>query len=117
MPSIQDLVSLLRQRDGVEAAIVLGRDGLVIASDSQPGVDSESLAALLPSVVSAADELGQHTGRGALTTALLEYPGGVVLVSPMSADAILMVLSDQGPHLGPLILELRRHCEHLASLA
>src|SRR5581483_12471103 len=30
MPSIRDLVAAIRQRDGVDAAIVLGRDGLLI---------------------------------------------------------------------------------------
>jgi len=33
MPSLRDLVGVLRQREGVEAAVVLGRDGLLIDSD------------------------------------------------------------------------------------
>ena len=30
MPSIRDLVAAIRQREGVDAAVVLGRDGLLI---------------------------------------------------------------------------------------
>ena len=40
MPTIRDLVAALRQRDGVEAAVVLGRDGLLIDSQTEPTVDA-----------------------------------------------------------------------------
>ena len=47
MPTIRDLVAVLRQREGVEAAVVLGRDGLLIDSDVQSAIDAESMAAVV----------------------------------------------------------------------
>src|SRR5688500_12677135 len=39
MPTIRDLVGMIRQREGVEAAIVLGRDGLLIDGQSIGSLD------------------------------------------------------------------------------
>ena len=50
MPSIRDLVGAIRQRDGVEAAVILGRDGLLIDSQSIAGLDAEDLAARIPAI-------------------------------------------------------------------
>ncbi|MBX6333118.1 MAG: roadblock/LC7 domain-containing protein [Gemmatimonadaceae bacterium] len=116
MPTIRDLVGVLRQREGVDAAIVLGRDGLLIDSETAPSVDAESIAALIPSIVTAADEYGGHDGRGALTTAILEFAHGIAIISVLSSDAILFVLARQNANLGKLLFELRRNRENIAAL-
>lgn len=116
MTTIRDLVGALRQRDGVEAAVVLGRDGLLIDSQADATVDAETVAALVPSIVGAADDFGRQGARGSLTTAVLEYARGVAVISVLSADAILLVLARPGANLGALLFELRRHREHIAAL-
>jgi predicted regulator of Ras-like GTPase activity (Roadblock/LC7/MglB family) len=116
MSTIRDLIGALCQRDGVDAAIVLGRDGLLIDSQAATGLDAESLAALAPSVAGAADELGGGAALGGVTTAILEYPQGLAIVSVLSADAILLVLARPGANVGKLLFELRRNREHIASL-
>ncbi|HEY7878531.1 MAG TPA: roadblock/LC7 domain-containing protein [Gemmatimonadaceae bacterium] len=116
MPTIRDLVSALRQRDGVEAAVVLGRDGLLIDSQTEPTVDAERVAALIPSIVAAADDYGTHDGRGALATAILEFAQGIAIISVLTSDAILVVLTRPTASLGPLLFELRRNRENIAAL-
>ena len=64
MANIRDLVAALRQREGVDAAIVLGRDGLMIDSQSIPGMNAEDLAARIPPVLGPADDLGVAANRG-----------------------------------------------------
>src|SRR3954463_8313052 len=91
MPSIRDLVAAIRQREGVEAAVVLGRDGLLIDSQSVPGMDAEDLAARIPAIIGAADELGASVSRGALVTSVLEYGDGLAIISILNADVILIV--------------------------
>ena len=39
MPTIRELVAAIRQRDGVEAAIVLGRDGLLIEAQTRSALE------------------------------------------------------------------------------
>jgi len=113
--TIQELVRALRARDGVEAVVLLGRDGLVVDALGAPGIDNERLAALVPLVVGAADELGSQAGRHDLATAVLEYSEGAAIVSPIGSDAILLVLATL-TEIGPLLYELRRNRGRLASL-
>ena len=116
MPTIRDLVDALRQRDGVEAAIVLGRDGLLIDSHTVAGLDAENVAAHIPSIISAADEFGTSAGRGRLTTAVLEHPNGIAIVSVLSEEAVLLVLVQPAANVGPLLFELRKNREFIASI-
>jgi predicted regulator of Ras-like GTPase activity (Roadblock/LC7/MglB family) len=116
MASIRDLVSAIRQGQGVEAAVVLGRDGLLIDSQTIPGLDAEDLAARIPAIIGPADDLGAAAGRGPLTTAVLEHRDGLAVVSVLSADAILFVLVRPEANIGQLLFELRRNRAHIAAL-
>ncbi len=116
MPSIRDLVGAIRQREGVDAAVVLGRDGLLIDSQVIPGLDAEDLAARIPSIIGPADELGEGIGRGNLVTAVLEYNNGLAIVTVLNADAVLVVLVRPDHNVGLLLYELRRNREHIAAL-
>jgi predicted regulator of Ras-like GTPase activity (Roadblock/LC7/MglB family) len=116
MPSIRDLVAAIRQREGVEAAIVLGRDGLLIDSQAVAGLDPEDIAARIPPVIGPADELGAALKRGELLTAVLEHRGGIAIVSAMSSEAILFVLVTPQANIGQLLFELRRNRDHIAAL-
>ena len=116
MASIRDLVAALRQREGVEAAIVLGRDGLLIDSQVVPGMNPEDLAARIPPIITPSDDLGNAVGRGELVTAILEHRQGIVIMSVLSAEAILVVLVQPTVNIGQLLYELRRNREHIAAL-
>jgi predicted regulator of Ras-like GTPase activity (Roadblock/LC7/MglB family) len=116
MASIRDLVGAIRQREGVEAAVILGRDGLLIDSQVVPGLDAEALAALIPAIIGPADDLGTAAGRGALTTAVLEHENGLAVVSVLSADAVLFVLVRPEANVGQLLFELRRNRQQIAAL-
>lgn len=116
MPSIRDLVEAIRTREGVDAAVILGRDGLLIDSQVAAGIDAEAVAARIPSIVSPADDVGQAVGRGNLTTAILEYEQGYAIVSSISNEALLFVLVQPSTNLAALLHELRRHRASIASL-
>ena len=116
MPTIRDLVGAIRQRPGVEAAVILGRDGLLIDGQAIANVNAEDIAAHVPSVVHAADEFGGAAQRGPLTTAVLEHARGLAVVSVVSDDAILVVLVQPSANIGQLLFELRRNREHIAAL-
>jgi predicted regulator of Ras-like GTPase activity (Roadblock/LC7/MglB family) len=116
MPTIRDLVGAIRQREGVEAAVVLGRDGLLIDGQAVDHLDAENVAAHVPQIVSTADEFGAIASRGQLATAVLEHQGGLAVLSVLSAEAILLVLVQPSANLGQLLFELRRNREHIAAL-
>jgi predicted regulator of Ras-like GTPase activity (Roadblock/LC7/MglB family) len=116
MPTIRDLVAAIRQRDGIDAAIVLGRDGLLIDHLADDRVDAEAIAAQVPSILQYADELGTAAGQGMLLTAVHEYAQGTAVMAAMATDAILLVLVKPTADLGALLFDLRRHRANIAAL-
>lgn len=116
MATIRDLVSALRRRDGVDAAIVLGRDGLLIDGASEGALDPDGLAAHVPPMVAAAIDMGLAAGRGDFTLMVLEYSGGTAVVTAVSPDALLLVLLQPAANLAALLYDLRRHRAQIAAL-
>jgi len=47
---------------------------------------------------------------------VMEYRGGVAIISAMSSQAILFVLCTPQANIGQLLLELRRNRDHIAAL-
>lgn len=116
MSTIRDLVGTIRRRDGVEAAILLGRDGLLIDGQVGPALDADGLAAHVPTIVNAADELGAVAKRGAVSVGVFEYPGGLAVISVLSSEAVLLVLVQPSANLGQLLFELRQTRGQMAAL-
>jgi predicted regulator of Ras-like GTPase activity (Roadblock/LC7/MglB family) len=116
MPTIRDVVQALARREGVDAVVVLGNDGLPIDSHVANAVDPEAVAAHLPALLQACDELGAQGGRGALATGVLEYASGFAVVANLSADAKLLVLLGPRAAIGPLLYDLSRHRAQIAGL-
>lgn len=116
MPTIRDLTVAIRQRPGIEAVVVLGRDGLLIDSQSTTALDAEGLAARVPGIVASADEIGMTTGKGAMRIALVEHEHGYAIVSSVGDDAVLCVLTSLTADLGSLLYDVRRHRESIARL-
>lgn len=116
MPTIRDLVVAIRQRDGIDAAVVLGRDGLLIDHQANDDLDTESVAAFVPSILQHADELGTAARQGRLLTAVHEHETGTVVIAAMSIEAVLLVLVQPHADLGSLLFDLRRHRANIAAL-
>ena len=116
MPSIRDVVAALHERDGVDAVLVVGPDGLVIDSRTRAHVDGEGVAALLPTAVRGVADLGAAGRRGAFTTAVLEFDGGLALVATLTDEAALVILVAPGVNVGTLLFDIQRHRSALAGL-
>lgn len=116
MPTIRDLTAAIRQRPGIEAVVVLGRDGLLIDSQSTTTFDAEGLAARVPGIVAAADDIGTATDKGEMRIALVEHEHGYAVVSSVGDDALLCVLTTPAADLGSLLYDVRRHRDSIARL-
>ena len=116
MPTIRDLVSALRRRDGIDAAIILGRDGLLIDGSSTAPLDPEGVAAVVPPMALAAVDLGLVAQRGDFGLMVLEYEDGNVVVSALSPDVYLLVLLQPSANLASLLYDLRRYRTQLSAL-
>jgi len=116
MATIRDVVEALSRRTGVDAVVVVGRDGLPIDSRTTNGLDPEGVAALLPSVIKHMSQLGDAGERGEFGTAVLEFGRGLAVVAVLNADALLIVLVQPATNVGGLLFDLRRHRSAIAGL-
>jgi len=116
MATIRDVVEALSRRTGVDAVVVVGRDGIPIDSRTQNGVDADNVAALLPSVITGMSQLGEAGGRGDFGTGVLEFGSGLAVVSVLNADALLVILVQPSTNVGALLYDLRRHRSAIAGL-
>jgi predicted regulator of Ras-like GTPase activity (Roadblock/LC7/MglB family) len=116
MATIREVVEALSRSNGVDAVVVVGRDGLPIDSRVANGVDADSVAAVLPTVIKHMAELGAAGGRGDFGTAVLEFGKGLAVVAVLHADALLIVLVQPATNVGALLFDLRRHRTAIAGL-
>jgi len=121
-PTLTQLVEAIVQHEGVEAVLVIGRDGLLVdgRSGSAP-VDLDALAAHLPRVLDAVAALGGAvgdgaTGQGDLVSTVMEFEQGLALAAVLSSDASLLVLLGRGANAAPLLYDLRRFRGRIASI-
>ena len=116
MPGIGDLVAAVRQREGVEAAVVLGLDGLLIQGEGQPGFDLDVLAANVPNLIGTTMELARAARIGEVDSTVIQTTDGFIVVNVLSAEAILLVILRFDANLAQLLGELRRNRDSIAAL-
>ena len=116
MPNIRDFTIALRQRPGVDAVLVLGRDGLLIEGFAAPGLNNDDLAARVPALVSEAEALGKAAMQGGLATAIVENEKGYAIIAALADDTLLLLLLRPSADLGGLLFDVRRYRGNIASL-
>src|SRR5688500_16972732 len=116
MPNIRDFTSALRQRPGVDAVLVLGRDGLLIEGFAAPGLNNEDLAARVPALAFEAEALGKAALQGAVATAIVESAKGYAIVAALADQTLLLLLLRPSADLGGLLFDVRRYRGNSASL-
>jgi predicted regulator of Ras-like GTPase activity (Roadblock/LC7/MglB family) len=114
--TIRDVVEALSRRAGVDAVVVVGRDGLPIDSHTANGMDADDVAALLPSAVNGLAQLGHAGQRGEFDTGVLEFGAGMAVLSVLNSDCLLIVLVQPSTNVGALLYDLRRHRTAIARL-
>ncbi|MBA3646475.1 MAG: roadblock/LC7 domain-containing protein [Gemmatimonadaceae bacterium] len=116
MPTIREFTSALRRRPGVNAALVSGRDGLLIEGAAVDSLDLDDLAARVPDLITEATSIGDAARLGSCTTCIVELGDGYAILTTLGADSILTVLLSKGAELGPMLFELRSQRSRLESL-
>jgi len=105
-----------RRVPGCEAAILVGRDGMVVEHWAKPGGPSpEVLAAELTPVVRSVETLGRNAGGGTLQEVLVRLSGWSCLLQPVSPEIFLVLLARRDAIPGRLRFEAARAAARLES--
>jgi predicted regulator of Ras-like GTPase activity (Roadblock/LC7/MglB family) len=116
MAGLGDVLSSLAARDGVQAALLLSREGLPIEHATNGAFEPEAVAALAATLAQYAGRLGEGAARGELRMAVLDFANGLVVLARAGTEDWLAILARPEADIGPLLYDLRQHRPALAGL-
>jgi hypothetical protein len=111
---LRSLLSRFRAVESIELAAVVATDGLLIESAAQADVDVDAICAVASNGLVMAEALGREIAKGSTLQTLLEYERGVVLIEPISSDAMLLLMGNLRDDLGHLRFLMAKHRADLA---
>jgi len=110
---IRALLDGFREVDGVTLAAVVATDGLLIEGMADPDVDIDAVCAVASNGLVMAEALGREIGKGGGVQTMLEYESGLVILEPLSDDAMVLVVSGHRNNLGRIRFMLKRYHQPL----
>ena len=106
--NLQQILHQFIDLDGVIAAVLVTRDGFTIDYASDIELEMDMVSAVIATGFGTLDKIGHELNQGNLTTAMLEYEHGPVLISPLIKDAMLIVVASQWTTLGRIRWEMKK---------
>lgn len=121
MNTLDEVLSSFTRVRGVDAALVVGQDGLVLhrvttaEAEAAENDVADLVGAMVASGLVPAQEIGTQSQRGRLLQGIYEYEAGAMVLEPMGTEAILVVITSEAANLGLLRLQARKAHPHLAA--
>jgi predicted regulator of Ras-like GTPase activity (Roadblock/LC7/MglB family) len=114
---LNDMLARLRAENELQFAAV-SADGMLVAADSDEGIDAEGICATAGDGYLVMTALGVELGRGESQLMTVEYADGTVIITPLEYGAVLVMLTSGTVNLGRLRLASRRfQAQYLESAA
>ena len=115
MANLKDLLNEIMKTQGVNTAVVVGRDGFVIDGVFSRGkVDSDVIGAVISTGIGSAEVMGAELKIGEMTQSMFEYNDGVIVLS-LAGEAILAVVADAKANLGMIRYRIKKHSPQIAA--
>jgi predicted regulator of Ras-like GTPase activity (Roadblock/LC7/MglB family) len=83
-----------REDPGVLAALLISRDGFVVAAEADPAVDVTALAAHLGGVLDLGSRLARELGQHETRHVFVELDERTLLLSPFGDELLLALVGD-----------------------
>jgi predicted regulator of Ras-like GTPase activity (Roadblock/LC7/MglB family) len=117
MSTIRAVLDEFTRLQGVSAVCLVGRDGFLLDSVANRGIDTEMLGAIASSGYGASESMGRQLGKGAMTMSMSEFERGPVMFSPVGEDSLLVIIADKDANLGMIRMKLKKEVQALATAA
>jgi predicted regulator of Ras-like GTPase activity (Roadblock/LC7/MglB family) len=92
---LAEMRALQEKVTGITGTAVASRDGLIVREDTG-GVNPDNLAALSATWLALAQRMSNEVGQGTLREAMTRSSGGFVTIYAIGAQAVLVVMGDEG---------------------
>jgi hypothetical protein len=106
---VEDLIRV----DGVIGSLLVGKDGLVVASTLLDEDDAEILGAMSAAVFGEIDKATKRIGVGTLVDAIIDAQDGSILLLE-AKELILVVITQRSVNLGLVKMEMRRAAKRIS---
>jgi CheY-like chemotaxis protein/predicted regulator of Ras-like GTPase activity (Roadblock/LC7/MglB family) len=100
LPDLKAILGELAGMSGVRLATLVDREGFLIESAGELGVGAEVAGALAACLAESSEGIGREMGQGALSSMILDYENGMVLLHGAGSSAILAVVLRDSTALG-----------------
>jgi len=106
---MDEILEALTHVPGVDASLIVGKDGLVISQvGSLDGIDTDLLGATVSELYSSAESvMAERFARGSLDGLTIEANGGKFILSSINDEVFLLVLARKKINLGLVRWETR----------
>ncbi len=111
---MRDILIRINKTPGVHGTLVVGDDGLVIASDVADGKDPQALAAVASNVAATLTLALERMGQGQVSRFLMNGTEGCAVLQTVQ-KAILLTLVKRDANMGMVLVELQEAAEALAA--
>jgi hypothetical protein len=105
---VEDLIRV----DGVIGSLLVGKDGLVVASTLLDEEDAEILGAMSAAVFGEIDKATKRIGVGTLVDSIIDAKEGSILLLE-AKELILVVITQRSVNLGLVKMEMRRAAKRI----
>ncbi|XRO76544.1 roadblock/LC7 domain-containing protein [Methanocaldococcus sp. 10A] len=112
---IDRILMELNKTEGIKGSMVVGKDGLVIASQLPGNVDAELVGAMASAAFGAAERTAAEIGMGNLEQTMIEGEHGKTLMVD-AGEGILVVLTDAKVNLGLIRITMKRAAEKIKAM-
>lgn len=112
---LNQILSEFLNNAGVTSAALVGRDGFVIDMATTAMLDRDALGALGSSAINYFDKGGSLMENSRLRQVTLEYLNGAIILTPVTREEFLMVLTDTTVGLGSLTYRIANNSTRVAA--
>ena len=116
MNSVGQVLDDLLVFDGVRGALLAGREGLVIQMRGETAVDGETLAAIVPTLITDSLEAAEAMTGGGFRQCVFEFEQGLLILTSVDGETFLAVAVRSGVNIGKLLYTLERERGRLKEL-
>jgi CheY-like chemotaxis protein len=108
LPDLKAILVHLAGMPGVRLATLVDREGFLIESAGELGVGAEVAGALAACLAESSEGIGREMGQGALSSMILDYESGMILLHGAGPSAILAIVLRDPTALGKIRYYVKR---------
>lgn len=102
MAAVKEILNQLVKVAGARGSMIVGRDGLVLASSGDLGGEVEGIGAVTSSGLGALESLGQGLQFGDVDQLMGIFGKGIAIIQNLTGDLLLLVLANTDANLAML---------------